>query len=71
MIDFVMHKDDCTKHEAIERCKAMAGGEVSAAVAPTVTPKPMTGLPPLGGATEVLHVLRQRRKHDGRRPALP
>lgn len=30
VIDFVMHKESCTKHEAIERCKAMAGGEVAA-----------------------------------------
>ena len=37
VIDFVMHKEGCTKHEALEKCKAMIGGELVA--------KPMTELP--------------------------
>jgi len=37
VIDFVMHKESCTKHEALEKCKAMIGGELKA--------KPMTELP--------------------------
>ncbi len=27
VIDFVMHKDNCTKHEAIEKCKTMISGQ--------------------------------------------
>ena len=26
VIDLVMHKENCTKHEAIEKCKALIGG---------------------------------------------
>ena len=29
VIDFVMHKENCTKHEAIEKCKAMLSAEGS------------------------------------------
>ena len=29
VIDFVMHKENCTKHEAIEKCKQLIGGAVS------------------------------------------
>jgi DNA primase len=29
VIDFVMHKENCTKHEAIEKCKQLIGGTVS------------------------------------------
>jgi DNA primase len=28
VIDFVMHKESCTKHEAIEKCNAMIGGNL-------------------------------------------
>ena len=45
VIDFVMHKEGCTKAEAIQRCKAMAGAEVPASVRESVRPKPMTELP--------------------------
>ena len=37
VIDFVMHKESCTKHEALEKCKAMIDGQLVA--------KPMTELP--------------------------
>jgi len=37
VIDFVMHKEGCTKHEALEKCKAMVNGSVVA--------KPMNELP--------------------------
>ena len=43
-----MHKESCTKHEAIERCKAMiagaAGGAVAAPVPAAYRPKPLTAL---------------------------
>ena len=29
VIDFVMHKENCTKHEAIEKCKQLTSGTVS------------------------------------------
>ena len=31
VIDFVMHKEGCTKHEALERCKQLIGGTAPAA----------------------------------------
>ena len=31
VIDFVMHKENCTKHEAIEKCKKLLSGTVTAA----------------------------------------
>jgi len=30
VIDFVMHKEGCTKHEALEKCKALIGGTAPA-----------------------------------------
>ncbi len=47
VIDFVLHKEDCGKHEAIERCKAMIGGAVtgSEAVPEAYKPVPTTELP--------------------------
>jgi DNA primase len=29
VIDFVMHKEGCTKHEAIQKCKQLIGGDLS------------------------------------------
>ena len=37
VIDFVMYKESCNKHEALEKCKAMIGGQLVA--------KPMNELP--------------------------
>ena len=45
VIDFVMHKESCTKHEALERCKAMIGGASGQAVRPEYQPTPITELP--------------------------
>ncbi len=45
VIDFVMHKEGCTKHEALERCKAMIGGASGQPVRPEYQPTPITDLP--------------------------
>lgn len=44
VIDFVMHKENCTKHEASEKYKAMIGGDPSTSLRMT-TAVPMTELP--------------------------
>lgn len=35
VIDFVMHKEGCTKHEAIEKCKQLAGVDVTITTPPS------------------------------------
>ena len=45
VIDFVMHKEGCSKHEAIERCKAMIGGASGKSVPQEYQPVPITDLP--------------------------
>lgn len=35
VIDFVMHKENCTKHEAIEKCKQLAGVDVMITAPPS------------------------------------
>ena len=45
VIDFVMQKEGCTKHEALERCKAMIGGAAGQPVRPEYQPTPIAELP--------------------------
>lgn len=35
VIDFVMHKDSCSKHEAIEKCKQLIGGAATQSAVPS------------------------------------
>jgi DNA primase len=37
VIDFVMHKENCTKHEALEKCKQLIGGTASVLQAEQLT----------------------------------
>ena len=39
VIDFVMHREQCSKHEAIEKCKALIGDVASSTTPPVTVPR--------------------------------
>jgi DNA primase len=43
VIDFVMHKDSCSKHEAIQKCKQLIGGLLSQSSVPSIPPTAVLG----------------------------
>ncbi|MBO9154082.1 toprim domain-containing protein [Chitinophaga sp. GCM10012297] len=52
VIDFVMHKEQCSKGEAIRYCERLCGGAIVSAVQPSPRVTPPASVPPVGNILE-------------------